>query len=163
MFRKARSTAVRYQPGLSDCRISGPSCSPYLMYRVIHKSLRDFRHLRYSSRDGHAEVEHVNRGTDTQSFCPTSQVFDVHSWWRGSCQFLANSKDTERFVIPSLRHVSSRLPPSGETCKYATTPSTQRNLDRFSTYWYTPFCCICLGFCAAEFESSGVTYELPCI
>jgi len=36
-------------------------------YRVIHKSLRDFRPLRYSSRDGHAEGEHVNRGTDTPS------------------------------------------------------------------------------------------------
>ena len=35
------------------------------LYRVIRKSLRDFRSLRYSSRDGHAEGEHVNRGTDT--------------------------------------------------------------------------------------------------
>jgi hypothetical protein len=26
-----------------------------LIYTVIHKSLRDFRPLRYSSRDGHAE------------------------------------------------------------------------------------------------------------
>ena len=31
-----------------------------MKYRVIHKSLRDFRPLRYSSRDGHAEGEHVN-------------------------------------------------------------------------------------------------------
>jgi len=30
------------------------------IYRVIHNSLRDFRPLRYSSRDGHAEGEHVN-------------------------------------------------------------------------------------------------------
>jgi hypothetical protein len=35
------------------------------IYRVIHKSLRDFRPLRYSSRDGQAEGEHVNRGRDT--------------------------------------------------------------------------------------------------
>ena len=41
------------------------------MYRVIHKSLRDFRPLRYSSRDGRAEGEHVNRGRDTAGFCPT--------------------------------------------------------------------------------------------
>jgi hypothetical protein len=35
---------------------------PYiLLYRVIHKSLRDFWPPLYSSRDGHAEVEHVNR------------------------------------------------------------------------------------------------------
>jgi hypothetical protein len=29
---------------------------------------------------------------------------------------------TERFLIPCPRHVSSRLSPSGETCKYATAP-----------------------------------------
>jgi len=46
-------------------------------YRVIHKSLRDFRPLRYSSRDGHVEGEHVNRGRDTPSFCPTLQVLDI--------------------------------------------------------------------------------------
>jgi len=44
---------------------------------TIHKSLRDFRPLRYSSRDGHAEGEHVNRGRDTPSFCPTLQVLDM--------------------------------------------------------------------------------------
>ena len=37
-------------------------------YMVIHKSLRDFRPLRYSSRDGHAEGEHVNRERDTPKF-----------------------------------------------------------------------------------------------
>ena len=40
-------------------------------------SLRNFRPLWYSSRDGHAEGEHVNRGTDTPSFCPTLQVLDM--------------------------------------------------------------------------------------
>jgi hypothetical protein len=25
-----------------------------------------------------------------------------------------------------------------------------------------PLCCVCLGCCAAEFGSSGGTYELPC-
>jgi hypothetical protein len=48
-----------------------------LTYRVIRKSLRDFRPLRYSSRDEHAEGEHVNRGRDTPSFCPTLQVLDM--------------------------------------------------------------------------------------
>jgi hypothetical protein len=46
------------------------------IYRVIRKSLRDFRPLRYSNRDGHAEEEHVNRGRDTPRFCPTLQVLD---------------------------------------------------------------------------------------
>ena len=41
------------------------------------KSLRDFRPLPYSSRDGHAEGEHVNRVRDTQSFRPTLQVLDM--------------------------------------------------------------------------------------
>jgi len=34
---------------------------------VIHKSLRDFRPLRYSSRHGHAEGEHVKRGRGTHT------------------------------------------------------------------------------------------------
>jgi hypothetical protein len=46
-------------------------------YKVIRKSLRDFRPLRYSSRDGHAKGEHVNRGRDTPIFCPTLQVLDM--------------------------------------------------------------------------------------
>ena len=33
--------------------------------------------MRYSSRDGHAEGEHVNRGRDTPNFCPTLQVLDM--------------------------------------------------------------------------------------
>jgi hypothetical protein len=45
-----------------------------LLYRVIHNSLRDVRPLRYSSRDGHAEGEHINRGRDTPRFCSTLQV-----------------------------------------------------------------------------------------
>jgi hypothetical protein len=47
------------------------------IYRVIHKSLRDFRPLRYGSRDGNAEGEHVNRGRDTPSFCSILQVLDM--------------------------------------------------------------------------------------
>jgi len=49
----------------------------YNMYRVIHKSLQNFRLLQYSSRDGHAEGEHGNRKTDTPSFCPTLQVLEM--------------------------------------------------------------------------------------
>jgi hypothetical protein len=47
------------------------------IYRRIHKSLQDFQPLWYRSRDGHAEGEHVNRGTATPSFCPTLQVLDM--------------------------------------------------------------------------------------
>ena len=48
-----------------------------LKYRIILKSLRDFRPLRYSSRDGHEEGEYVNRGRDTPNFCPTLQVLHM--------------------------------------------------------------------------------------
>jgi hypothetical protein len=65
--------------------------------------------------------------------------------------------------IPCPRHDSSRLPPSGETCKHTTAPSTIKNVERFSTCWYAPFCYVYLGCCAAEFGSSEGTYELPCI
>jgi hypothetical protein len=46
-------------------------------YRVIHKFLRDFRSLRYSSRDDHAEAEHVNIGRDTPIFCSTLQMLGM--------------------------------------------------------------------------------------
>jgi hypothetical protein len=46
-------------------------------YRVIHKSLWEFRPLWYSNRDGHAEGEHVNRGRGTPIFSPTLQVLDM--------------------------------------------------------------------------------------
>jgi hypothetical protein len=44
---------------------------------VIRKSVWDFRPLRYSSWDGHAQGELVNRGRDTPSVCPTLQVLDM--------------------------------------------------------------------------------------
>ena len=48
-------------------------------YRVIHKSLRDFRPLRYSSRDGHAEGEHVN---DRCQFCNQVPAIHVQRVWQ---------------------------------------------------------------------------------
>ena len=68
-------------------------------------------------------------------------------------------QDTERFLIHCERHFSSRLPRSGGTCKYAKAPSTKKNLERFSTYWYAPFCRVCLGCCAFEFGNPGGTCE----
>ena len=43
--------------------------------------------MQYSSRDGHAEGEHVNRGGKTPSFCPSLQVLDMSTLGvRGRCQ-----------------------------------------------------------------------------
>ena len=59
----------------------------FLLYRVIHKSLRYFRPLRYSNQEGHAEEEHVNRGRDTPKFLSyLTGARYVHPWWRGRCQ-----------------------------------------------------------------------------
>ena len=81
-------------------------------------------------------------------------LLNCHNWLN-----FDKFQDTEHFLIPCPRNVSSQLPPSSETCKYTTAPSTQKNLERFSTYWYAPFCCVCLGCYAAEFGSSGGTFE----
>ena len=67
---------------MNENRIETPAKMPIprpviYSYKVIHESLRDFRPLRHSSRDGHAEGEHVNRGRDAPSFCPTVQVLDM--------------------------------------------------------------------------------------
>jgi hypothetical protein len=72
----------------------------HCIYRVIHKSLRDFRPLRYSRRDGHAEGEHVNRGRDTPSFCPTLQV--LHMCTLGDVAYVNP-------VIKFLRHALQRV------------------------------------------------------
>jgi len=76
---------------------------------------------------------------------------------------LQNSKTHNAFLFPV--HAMFR-----HDCLLAVKPAStpwrlvqKKNLERFSTYWYAPFCCVCLGCCAAEFGSSGGTYELPCI
>jgi hypothetical protein len=74
------------------------------MYRVIHKSLRDFRPLRYSSRDGYTEGEHINRGRDTPSFCPTLQVLDMCT--RGDA---ADVNPVIKFLRHALQRVSQGL------------------------------------------------------
>jgi len=63
-----------------------------------------------------------------------------------------------REVIHCARHFSSRLPLAVEPAS-TPRPLIQKNFERFSTYWYAPFCCVCLGCCAVEFGSSGGTYE----
>ena len=47
------------------------------IYRVIHKPLRDFRPLQYSSRDGHAEGEDVNIGRDIKKIWRDSLPIDM--------------------------------------------------------------------------------------
>ena len=72
---------------------------------------------------------------------------------------LANSKTQNAFLFTVNAIFRQRLPPSGGTWKYAKAPSTKKNLERFSTYWYAPICRVCLGCCAVEFGNPGGTYE----
>jgi hypothetical protein len=76
-------------------------------YRVIRKSLRDFGPLRYSSRDGHTEGEHVNRGTDTPSFLSTLQVLDMST--------LGDAADVNP-VINILPHTVQHLAVDSSDC-----------------------------------------------
>jgi hypothetical protein len=79
-------------------------------YRVIHKSLRDFQPLRYSSRDGHAEGEHVTRGRDTP-FCSILQVLDMST--------LGDAADVNP-VIKFLPHTSQHLVVDSSDCLHDT-------------------------------------------
>jgi hypothetical protein len=67
---------------------------------IIHKSLRDFRPLQYGNRDGHAEGEHVNRGRDTQIFCPTLQVPDM-----SNLGYAADVNPVIKFLPHTINHV----------------------------------------------------------
>jgi len=104
-------------------------------YRVIQKSLPDFQPLWYSSRDGHAEGEHVNRGRDTPSFCPTLQLLDMSNLGDAADVNPANSKTQNAFLFPvhaMFRHDCTLA------VKHASTPrrlvDKKKKLERFSTY-----------------------------
>jgi len=86
--------------------------------------------------------------------CSICAPLHLHNWLS-----FGKFQDTEHFLIHCERHFSSRLPPSGGTCKYTKSPSTKKNLAKFSIYWYAPFCRVCLGCCAVEFGNPGGTYE----
>jgi hypothetical protein len=125
------------------------------MYGAIHKSLRDFRLLWYSTRDGHAEGEHVNRGRDTPSNCPTLQVLNMST--------LGDAADVNpviKFLPHTVNHVAygavvyvppmpSDLPQLRWRIVEAVAAVDRQMLQ----------CC----FCTAEVGNPGGNYELPCI
>jgi len=71
--------------------------------------------------------------------------------------FLANSKIQNAFLFTVnaiFRHDCPLAVEPGSTPR----PLLQKkNLERFSTYWYAPFCHVCLGCCAVEFGNPGGT------
>ena len=77
------------------------------IYRVIHKSLRDFRTRLRNSQDRHGRKEHINRERDTPSFCPTLQVLDMRT--------LGDAADVNP-VIKFLRHALQHLAVDSSDC-----------------------------------------------
>ena len=136
------------------------------IYRVIHtsKCLRNFRWSRPASSFRSAQAATLLEFHASLTNCFVRRWFcAVHGpkppFHRHNWLSFGKFQDTERFLIHCARHFSSRLPPCGGTCKYAKAPSTKKNFERFSTYWYAPFCRVCLGCCTVEFGNSGGTYE----
>jgi hypothetical protein len=80
------------------------------------------------------------------SICPP-----LVTWQMSNLAIFGKFQDTEWFFIPCPRHVSSRLPPSDKTCKYATAPSTQKKLGEIV---YLFICCFLL--CLSWLLCSGV-------
>ena len=78
---------------------------------------------------------------------------------RRNCLSFGKFQDTERFLIHCARHFWSWLPLAVEPASTPRPLTQKNNFERFSTYWYAPFCRVCFGCCAVEFGSSGGTYE----
>ena len=79
--------------------------------------------MRYSSRDGHAEAEHVNRGRDIPSFCPTLQVLDMSTFGDAAnvnplIKFLPHTCNVcGRNLITGLTSAASPRVDISSTCK----------------------------------------------
>jgi hypothetical protein len=65
---------------------------------------------------------------------------------------LANSKTKNAFLLPVHAMFCHNCPLGVKPASTQRCLVHKKNLERFSTYWYAPFCCVCLGCCAAEFE-----------
>jgi hypothetical protein len=149
-----------------------PTCAMCWLLRAPDKS---FPHTLHSLNQWPQASLFILQLTGSHSAgisCTTQIVLSIGGsvWylvWNFHCTIkidsvLAHSK-TELFLIPCPYQAAPWLAPSGETCKYAMVHATQTNLERFSTYWYAPFCCVCLGCCVAEFGSAEGTHEFLCI
>ena len=86
-------------------------------YSVIHKYLREFRPLLYSSRDSHAEGEHVNRERDNQvSVLPVARCAECHAFCIAFCT-ACNTHASGRNLITGLTSAASPTVDISRTCK----------------------------------------------
>ena len=74
---------------------------------------------------------------------------------------LANSKTQNAFSFTMNAIFRHDYPLAVEPTRTPRPLVQKKNLERFSTYWYAPFCRVCLGCCAVEFGNPGGTYDNP--
>ena len=162
--------AFNFSPKWLPSPSSGKKQSTILLikYRVNHKFLRDFRtRLRPMGPDG----LFVSQRTGSHSagiHVPFTNCF-VCRWFcvvhvrNLRCtvtidSVLANSKTRNAFLFTVnaifLHNYPLAVEP-GSTPR----PLVQKKLGEVPTYWYAPFCRVCLGCCAVEFGNPGGTYE----
>ena len=72
---------------------------------------------------------------------------------------LANSKTQNAFLFTVHAIFRHDYPLAVEPASTPRSLLQKKNFERFCTYWYAPFCRVCLGCCAVEFGISGGTYE----
>ena len=72
---------------------------------------------------------------------------------------LANSKTQDAFLSTVHAIFRHDYPLAVEPASTPRPLVQKKNFERFSTYWYAPFCPVFLGCWAVEFGSSGGTYE----
>jgi len=72
---------------------------------------------------------------------------------------LANSKTPNAFLFTVNAIFCHNYPQAVEPASTPRPLVQKKNLERFSIFWYAPFCHVCLGCCAVEFGNPGGTYE----
>jgi hypothetical protein len=135
----------------------------YFIYRVIRKSLRDFRPLRYCSRNGHAEWEHFNSARDTPLFCPHLQLLVMST--------LGDAADVNlviKFLLHTL-HLCGRNLITGLTSSatprvdISSTCKLRQKLECLPLCWHSPLRRDHPVYSNTEVGNPGGTYELPCM
>jgi len=108
-------------------------------YGVIYKSLRDFLPQRYSSRHGHAEGEHVNRGRDTPIVCPAYYVLTSSFLLCLSCMLRSRVRKFRRDLRITLYIYFNFSTRFGQLCAHH-----GENLTVSMRQWYFS---LCMGSC----------------
>ena len=135
------------------------------IYSVIHKSLRDFRSLRYSSRDGYAEGAHVNSSchTHVMHVCGSNLITGLTSAASPRVDILSTCKVGQNFGVslPLLTCSPSAWP---SRLLYRRGRKSRRDL-RITLYTCSSFSLsVCLPACpqgTTRLPLDGLSWNLP--